>query len=485
MAQADFITSFYPYAKRVAAATGIDPRLVLAQAALETGWGKSAPGQNYFGIKAPSGDGLMTTEFVDGRPVQMRQPFRTYEDPAQSFADYGRLMMSPRYERVRQSPTLETQAEALQAAGYATDPEYAQKLVSVAAGIPQTEAERIGGATMTALGRTRPRTMEAREMADGLLGTQMMPAQPAQPQERRGLGAALSNPDFFDNLALAFNTLRMTPDPNLAQAIGQRQQMRREAATKNRTIEFLRQRGREDLAAAVESGAIDARTAAAQLFAQPETVRGVAVGNRLVNPVTGDIIYEPSGAGAVDQEKVIAARKEFTALPQVKDFANQTAAYGRIIASVEDPSPAGDLALIFNFMKVLDPGSVVREGEFATAANAGGVDERVRGMYNRVMSGERLTPEQRADFADRATRLYGNAQGQYKTIAEQYGKFATSAGLPPEQVIPDFGYGGGLYQTPLKFKRPPTPEGISDEDWAAAWDAMTDEQRRQFIDGGR
>lgn len=83
-------------------------------------------------------------------------------------------------------------------------------------------------------------------------------------------GNRLQDPAFRERLALAFNTMRLNPDPNLAAALQQRQQARETAATQNRTIQFLRQRGREDLAAAVESGAIDARTAAAQIFAQPQ-----------------------------------------------------------------------------------------------------------------------------------------------------------------------------------------------------------------------
>ena len=81
----------------------------------------------------------------------------------------------------------------------------------------------------------------------------------------------------------------------------------------------------------------------------------------------------------------------------IKPFQLQRDAFGRIQASASDPSPAGDLALIFNFMKVLDPGSTVREGEFATAQNSAGVPERIRNTANRVLRGERLGTAQRAD----------------------------------------------------------------------------------------
>lgn len=276
MSNGDFITSLYPYASRVSSMTGLDPRLILAQAALETGWGRSAPGQNYFGIKGGGGDGLLTTEYVNGRPVQVREPFRRYESPEQSFLDYANLMMRPRYEGVRGAGSLEAQAEALQAAGYATDPEYAAKLIQIASNIPQSGGRAVADRAMVMLGRTQPRQAGAVNM-DNLLGFSPVNDQPAmrpavQPAPQGGgLGSFFRDPAMLENLALAFNTMRLTPDPALAQLIQGRQERRETKATRNRTVEFLRQRGRNDLADAVESGAIDAKTAASQIFAAPET----------------------------------------------------------------------------------------------------------------------------------------------------------------------------------------------------------------------
>tara|TARA_R110000796_G_scaffold242990_1_gene365352 strand:- start:1976 stop:3433 length:1458 start_codon:yes stop_codon:yes gene_type:complete len=266
---------------------------------------------------------------------------------------------------------------------------------------------------------------------------------------------------------------------------------RTEVKAKNKTMEALMKMGTPQAQAAVEyiNAGGDPVSALKMAFAKPKAQAGVAVGGRIVNPVTGEVIYEDASAPKFDPKDVVTARKEFSSLPPVKQFSGQTSAYGRVIASVDDPSPSGDLALIFNFMKVLDPGSVVREGEFATAQNAGGIDQRTRGLYNRITSGERLTPEQRADFADRATRLYSEAQGQYQSLAEQYAGFAEQAGLPVDQVIPDFSYSKDLYRKPLEFSRPPPPtmsDGtrVSPEAWATAWSNMTEAQRQEFIDGG-
>ncbi len=118
-----------------------------------------------------------------------------------------------------------------------------------------------------------------------------------------------------------------------------------------------------------------------------------------------------------------------------KEFAGQNSAYGRVIASAEDPSAAGDLALIFNFMKILDPGSTVREGEFATAQNAAGVPERVSAFYNNIARGERMTVKQRTDFIDRASKLFKSASEQHKKTSEEFRKLSVRQGIDPKNVV--------------------------------------------------
>lgn len=126
---------------------------------------------------------------------------------------------------------------------------------------------------------------------------------------------------------------------------------------------------------------------------------------------------------AFEQETKL--RKEFGG--ETKGFIDINDAYGRIKASAVDPSPAGDLALIFNYMKMLDPGSTVREGEFATAQSSGSVPTRIASLYNQILEGTRLTPQQRSDFMGRAGGLYntalesfGKRKGTYEKLAKQY-----------------------------------------------------------------
>jgi len=129
-------------AKAAEDATGIPAAFMLAQSALETGWGKreiiatdGTPSNNLFGIKAganwkgPVAE-VMTTEYVNGRAMKMVQRFRAYASHAESFADYARLMKdSPRYQGVLAAGAdAKGFAQGLQRAGYATDPAYADKL---------------------------------------------------------------------------------------------------------------------------------------------------------------------------------------------------------------------------------------------------------------------------------------------------------------------------------------------------------------------
>lgn len=143
--------------------------------------------------------------------------------------------------------------------------------------------------------------------------------------------------------------------------------------------------------------------------------------------------------GFKDKKQKLSAqgdfRKEFTKVSG--DFVKVRDAQGRIEASAKDPSAAGDLALIFNYMKVLDPGSTVREGEFATAQNSAGVPSRVVAIWNSLLSGQRLGPEQRSDFLNRARSLYKRQEQQYNKTRGIYEGIARRSGLDVESVLPD------------------------------------------------
>jgi len=142
----DFISRLRPHAEAAARELGVDPNALLAQAALETGWGRSVPcnanGEcsfNLFGIKAGSQwsgatVNVPTLEFEEGVAVRKVERFRAYDSPADSFRDYAALIRdSSRYANARGAgDNVEAFAAALQQGGYATDPHYAQKIAAVA-----------------------------------------------------------------------------------------------------------------------------------------------------------------------------------------------------------------------------------------------------------------------------------------------------------------------------------------------------------------
>lgn len=134
-----FIQEMMPHAQRVAQQTGLDPRLIIAQAAQETGWGKSAPGNNYFGIKShgqAGGNNLATNEVINGETVRMNQSFRGYEGMGDSVDGYAEfLQKNPRYKQMLGAGDLDGQLAALGASGYATDPNYANSVGSIARSI--------------------------------------------------------------------------------------------------------------------------------------------------------------------------------------------------------------------------------------------------------------------------------------------------------------------------------------------------------------
>jgi flagellar protein FlgJ len=141
----NFVDRLWPHAVDAAASLGVSPHFLLAQAALESGWGKhetrfadGTNSYNLFNIKAgKSWDGartsVATTEFVNGKPVQETAQFRAYGSYAEAFADYARLLKgNPRYAgAIAQGDDAVGFVRGLQSGGYATDPMYADKILRV------------------------------------------------------------------------------------------------------------------------------------------------------------------------------------------------------------------------------------------------------------------------------------------------------------------------------------------------------------------
>ena len=151
-------------------------------------------------------------------------------------------------------------------------------------------------------------------------------------------------------------------------------------------------------------------------------------------------------------DNISGLRREFVSA--TKTYTDVRDAYGRIQVSAKNPSAAGDMSLIFNYMKMLDPGSTVREGEFATAEQATGIPQRIVNYYNKAQSGQRLNPEQRNDFVNRAGSLFNRQNETYLSTKKNYEGLANKFGFDPSLVT--FDQSGGIVG-PQATPPPPAP----------------------------
>ncbi len=136
-------------------------------------------------------------------------------------------------------------------------------------------------------------------------------------------------------------------------------------------------------------------------------------------------------------------RGEFEGRADTKRFATVRTAREQIRSLVNAPNTTAqdDIAMIFSFMRALDPNSVVREGEFATAQNSAGVPEQIQNYYNRALSGERLSTQQRRNFGQTVDTLYQRERDLYNQQALRYRELAERQGIDPDVVarryVPD------------------------------------------------
>jgi len=164
----------------------------------------------------------------------------------------------------------------------------------------------------------------------------------------------------------------------------------------------------------------------------------------------------------------LGLKKDFDSQPEVQGFKQVQGAWDQISTALQKPSPANDMAAATKFMKMLDPGSVVRESELMMAMQASGAWDRFTNTADRVLKGHKLTPEQRKDFHSAGEALYnaskdrfGQTVNQYEGIAQQYGldsKFIENAkprampsGPKPGTVDGDYYFKGGNPADPTSW----------------------------------
>jgi len=155
-------------------------------------------------------------------------------------------------------------------------------------------------------------------------------------------------------------------------------------------------------------------------------------------------IIPGTGKGFANEKDL---RSEFTA--QMKPYIELAQAFRKVEAAALNPSAAGDISLVYGYMKILDPGSTVMQGEQATAQNAGGVPDRIRATYNKALTGESLADNVRLDFYSQARNLIESQRQMAADVGDRYKQYADAYKLDSNQIVFD------------PFKRIKTPAEIA------------------------
>jgi hypothetical protein len=175
--------------------------------------------------------------------------------------------------------------------------------------------------------------------------------------------------------------------------------------------------------------------------ASPTEVRLLQAANM---PVTMENIMaiRRSGASNVNVdvgqkgfENKMSAKKTFMSEPIYKDFNDMKSAYGQVLTSLDQGTPIGDVAGATKVMKLLDPGSVVRESELGIAMAASGRMDRLQNYFTLWASGNKLTPTQRADFRQLSNELYAAAGQAYNQKRGEYIDFGESTGVTLDKAL--------------------------------------------------
>ena len=296
--------------------------------------------------------------------------------------------------------------------------------------------------------------------------------------------------DLFNTLALGFNEMRLRPSQSLATGIQNRmasdRQGRQQAMTTNRTIEWLRsQPNGEQYAQMIETGAIPAANAV-QAWQQAQASAAAAaqgevreVNGRLVRVMPDGTVQEIYGSANATPEQIAQANVLRDDLnKELGDFFIVRSGYENIMTFYDNPNAVTDYALAVAFAKVLDPGSVAREGEVSAVANAGArVPALAQSLMNAITGAGSLTDEVRRQIAQAAADVYSQKAVSAQNSINEYKQSASEFDIPWRLV-----YMGGEIPAPRSFGAPaapqstPAPEGVDQK----VWDEMTPEEKAAF-----
>lgn len=155
-------------------------------------------------------------------------------------------------------------------------------------------------------------------------------------------------------------------------------------------------------------------------------------------------------------------REQLDNLQTIKDYRKSSAIFSNAITAAKDPTAAGDLNLVYAFATMMDPGSVVREGEMGMVKATQNASDQVKALVNMVSGGQRISPEARAALLDQMNNRYQSLKGQHDELMKTFGDIAERGGMDRRNIaipIPEVKYdrkGAGAPPPPPGF-RPVSP----------------------------
>jgi hypothetical protein len=321
-----------------------------------------------------------------------------------------------------------------------------------------------------------PPFQETQNYVSRILGTAPMGTQPgntqqggpavdqyAQQPQSKGILSFITDPEKRAKLGLVLNSLSTTPNAGVQQMLTNKIAGFEDTRTQNKTAQWLISKGRGDLAQAVAGGMLSPKDAVAEAMKGPGKRNIMEVGGKLVDADTGAVVYDPTNGAEpllTDTQSNILNGLRDDATSAATEFNMINSAYSNIKTFYTNPSSVSDYALTVAFAKILDPASVVKEGEQAAIAGSGAIDSTIRATLANVLLGTgQLPPEVRDQIVNLSEQLYQSKIPTLQSRLRLLSQTAKAAGIPENLVYPDI-YNptmAGVTTTPLPGGTTTTP----------------------------
>jgi len=292
------------------------------------------------------------------------------------------------------------------------------------------------------------------------------------------------------NIAMAANTLRQRPDQNIATQVQANRQQRDIEQRSSRTAQWLSQQpGGEVFVEYLNSGADPAEVLQAyqaQRASNAAAEKGTLkeVGGKLLRIMPDgsvEVAYAPDVGELTPEKATQAGALRDDLNRELGDFTTVRSSYENIMQFYSNPNAVSDYALAVAFAKVLDPGSVAREGEVLAVQNAGARIPALGQALRNAITGEgSLTLTARQQIAENAAAIYTQKANGAQATLSRYEQAAAKYAIPFDLI-----YFGGEVQpaqpiAPASSFLPKAPDGYDPTTWQSVYEEMTEDEKAKF-----